>query len=536
MKTQNKTAHVALALALGQATSTAAKLAVFEFNEAAATQVTAATNSGTPGSLGHPNSGDNSYVTDGNGVAVFTAADPFVSVFRNETLLSPAATTGQYFLRVDFAGHTLASSATTKTFGYGFRDSATASNLVLRLTKNNSDSVRLDVFDGNNLSGGNNTSPTNVNFSGLSDSVGISAILAFDLENDTYDLYTSVGNTGAFTQTLTDVALVNGASLDNLDQFRYQVQSYAPGDTVQVDRLLVADTLADALDGDLIPNDFDAFTTAGARFLGFNNTDEPANGFSITGDGTATYTYPGSDLFRTRLLTNAIVSGKAYLRLDVLDYSSADDSSDNFQLGLRDFADNRVSLQFTSNSNEPQKRLRVLPSEGNVAGTPASIFSTPGLGDTFVTSAILEIDIDNDTYSTFAGSPGNYTEVSSDVSLGFDIGALEELRLGISAMDTDDSLSFDLVVIDDDFEAISNFGAVTAQGEIVISDSGISGGNFVASFTADNNVDVYRSLDLQSFGTSPIASNIVPGDDVVLDVASNAKAFYVLVPTGSPAP
>lgn len=463
-----QTPKAATCIALGCATAHAAQLEVFEFDELAGTAVTAAANTGTPGTLAHANSGDNSYETDGNGVAVFTATDPFAAVFRNDPLFAPAATSGEVFLRVDFAGHSLASSATTKTFGYGFRDSATASNLILRLNKNNSDSVRIDVFDGNNAGGGNNTSPVNIDYAGLDDTVGVSAILALDLDSDTYDLYTSVGNTGAFAQVLTDVALVNPASIDNLDEFRYQVQSFDPGDTVGVDRVLVADTLADALDGSLVPVDYDFFPVAGGKFLDLNNTDEPANGFTIPGDGTATYNAPGTNLFRTRALASPVLSGKVFLRLDVLDYTSTDTSDDGFQLGLRDGLDNRVSLQFTSNAEDPQKRLRVLPSEGGTSGSPTPVHTTSGLADPFATSAILEIDIDNDTYSAYSGSPGNYTKVNSDIPLNFDIDAIEEIRLGINNMDPGDSLAFDLVIIDDDFDSISNFGAVSVNAELSI--------------------------------------------------------------------
>jgi formylglycine-generating enzyme len=51
------------------------------------------------------------------------------------------------------------------------------------------------------------------------------------------------------------------------------------------------------------------------------------------------------------------------------------------------------------------------------------------------------------------------------------------------------------------------------------------------------NVDVYRSVDLIDFGAAPILANLPAGTGVVIDPSAPPdKAFYMLVPTGDPAP
>jgi hypothetical protein len=51
------------------------------------------------------------------------------------------------------------------------------------------------------------------------------------------------------------------------------------------------------------------------------------------------------------------------------------------------------------------------------------------------------------------------------------------------------------------------------------------------------NVDVYRSVDLIDFGAAPILAHLPAGTGVVIDPsAPTTKAFYMLVPTGDPAP
>lgn len=64
-------------------------------------------------------------------------------------------------------------------------------------------------------------------------------------------------------------------------------------------------------------------------------------------------------------------------------------------------------------------------------------------------------------------------------------------------------------------------------------------GSTVTADIASNqgNVDVYRSVDLSDFGTAPILANLPPGTSVVIDPSATPdKAFYLLVPTGDPAP
>ena len=55
------------------------------------------------------------------------------------------------------------------------------------------------------------------------------------------------------------------------------------------------------------------------------------------------------------------------------------------------------------------------------------------------------------------------------------------------------------------------------------------------TFSAGN-IDIYRSTDLQNFGDTPIAADIEPGSYLDVTAADLLRAFYVLVPAGSPAP
>lgn len=72
---------------------------------------------------------------------------------------------------------------------------------------------------------------------------------------------------------------------------------------------------------------------------------------------------------------------------------------------------------------------------------------------------------------------------------------------------------------------------------IIVSSVTRSGTEVSLTFTADGNVDVYKSTDLQDFGATPIATDVAPGTAVIVDAAATEPAaFYVLVPTGDPAP
>lgn len=82
-------------------------------------------------------------------------------------------------------------------------------------------------------------------------------------------------------------------------------------------------------------------------------------------------------------------------------------------------------------------------------------------------------------------------------------------------------------------------GSIAGDDPSPISITSISktGNQVTMTFTADGNVDVYKSTDLVDFGVAPIATDLAPGTDVTIDgAASESSAFYVLVPTGDPAP
>ena len=50
-------------------------------------------------------------------------------------------------------------------------------------------------------------------------------------------------------------------------------------------------------------------------------------------------------------------------------------------------------------------------------------------------------------------------------------------------------------------------------------------------------VDIYRTSDLLNYDPDPVAENISPGRGVIIDtVPPNARAFYIALPHGSPAP
>ena len=61
-------------------------------------------------------------------------------------------------------------------------------------------------------------------------------------------------------------------------------------------------------------------------------------------------------------------------------------------------------------------------------------------------------------------------------------------------------------------------------------------GDVTIDFTSGGNVDVYRSTDLLDFGVSPIDANVAPGSYLDDTAVGLLRAFYILVPEGSPAP
>ena len=84
---------------------------------------------------------------------------------------------------------------------------------------------------------------------------------------------------------------------------------------------------------------------------------------------------------------------------------------------------------------------------------------------------------------------------------------------------------------------LSVSGAIITDTSIAVTAISKSGNTVSLDFTAAGNVDVYKSLDLVAFGATPILSNVAPGTAVVVDTAATeAAAFYALVPTGDPAP
>lgn len=88
-----------------------------------------------------------------------------------------------------------------------------------------------------------------------------------------------------------------------------------------------------------------------------------------------------------------------------------------------------------------------------------------------------------------------------------------------------------------DFFAFDN--VTTAIGvalpEITVIDRAANG-DVTIDFTSGGNVDVYRSTDLLDFGVSPIEANVTPGSYLDDTAAGLPRAFYILVPAGSPAP
>jgi hypothetical protein len=60
-------------------------------------------------------------------------------------------------------------------------------------------------------------------------------------------------------------------------------------------------------------------------------------------------------------------------------------------------------------------------------------------------------------------------------------------------------------------------------------------GEFAIEFTASGISDIYRSTDLENFGSTPIATDVVTGS-FVDDSAPAGKVFYLIQEAGSAAP
>ncbi|NNM29037.1 MAG: hypothetical protein HKO57_05910, partial [Akkermansiaceae bacterium] len=449
--------------ALGDAAVPDFPVDLYDFGDPAGTSVTDAGNDGDPGSNKLPffgfNAG-NTFETDGNGRAVFTSAG--ANSFQSRAL-APITSTGKIFLRTDFAGHGLADSSTAKIFSYGFRDSLSGAQLMLRLVKPpGSPTVRVVVFDDDGVGATpNGFNAANIGYAGLVDTAGIATILGFDLDNQTFDFYTDPGHTGALIKVFSDVPLLDPFALLDVDQLRFIAQGLETGDTVTVERIAYSDNLDDLLFGSVTPTDIDTFSIPDAEILGLFGANS-AKGFTILGNGIADYSGT-TDLFPIGDLSSSITSGKAFLRLDISEFTALENSFDNYQLGLQDGAGNRVSFQIAAFATGAPKRLRTITSIAGIGIDSAGVYTVPGLADDFAHSAILEIDVDADTYSVYLDSPAGYLCVfgplpfQDDIGTPVDIGPITTVRLAVQGLEATDVVGLDFVMIDDDFTDISTY-------------------------------------------------------------------------------
>ncbi|MFC7337693.1 Ig-like domain-containing protein [Haloferula chungangensis] len=112
---------------------------------------------------------------------------------------------------------------------------------------------------------------------------------------------------------------------------------------------------------------------------------------------------------------------------------------------------------------------------------------------------------------------------SADVGAGYDNYVW---RIGVMGATNGDVFAFDNVTV-----------SVGTPAPEITSISRAPTGVVSIEFTSSaGNVDVYRSTDLLDFGDSPIDSDVPPGSYIDGTAISLPKAFYILVPTGDPAP
>lgn len=146
-------------------------------------------------------------------------------------------------------------------------------------------------------------------------------------------------------------------------------------------------------------------------------------------------------------------------------------------------------------------------------------YNTTLLGDavTILNTQVLATNVTDATWLTVPLG-------TADLSTGFDNYAW---RVGVLGATEGDLFAFDNITV-------TPGTAIVGIENLCITRA--ANGDVTLDFTSSGNVDVYRSIDLIDFGSTPIGSNVASGSYLDTTAASLPEAFYLLLPTGSPAP
>ena len=199
---------------------------------------------------------------------------------------------------------------------------------------------------------------------------------------------------------------------------------------------------------------------------------------------------------------NKLTTGLVNFGLDAFFDDNSEDNPLQFIVEVYAWDDNQIAPSLSAGGptpNDPNYNLTDL-------GEAVSILQ----------AQVIASDIDDATWQTSALG-------SAIVGDGYDNYVW---RIGILGATDDDFFAFDNVT--------TTMGMVAP---VITSITREGTGEVDLEFTsASGNVDVYRSTDLQDFGASPIAVDVESGSYLDTTAVGLPKAFYVLVPTGTPAP
>ena len=199
---------------------------------------------------------------------------------------------------------------------------------------------------------------------------------------------------------------------------------------------------------------------------------------------------------------NKLTTGLVNFGLDAFFDDNSEDNPLQFIVEVYAWDDNQIAPSLSAGGptpNDPNYNLTDL-------GEAVSILQ----------AQVIASDIDDATWQTSALG-------SAIVGDGYDNYVW---RIGILGATDGDFFAFDNVT--------TTMGMVAP---VITSITREGTGEVDLEFTsASGNVDVYRSTDLQDFGASPIAVDVESGSYLDTTAVGLPKAFYVLVPTGTPAP
>lgn len=158
--------------------------------------------------------------------------------------------------------------------------------------------------------------------------------------------------------------------------------------------------------------------------------------------------------------------------------------------------------------------LSPLLSAGGGTGNDPT-YNLTDLGDsiTILNTQVLATSVTSSTWTTIPLG-------SADVGTGFDNYAW---RIGVMGATPTDTFAFDNVTV--------TSGTLTPTITVTAINRAANGDTTINFTSNTGNADVYRSTDLQTWGTA-IDSNVAPGTYLDNTAAALPEAFYVLVPTG----